>query len=132
MTKTTNIPPNICLEAKKFMKDLLQVMEDKSISTALDSAAINLIAQTYHNYIEATKILQSEGMIITVTTNAGENIKAHPAVKIQLDSQIQLHKLLVEFGLTPKSRKEITTKATKVEETKSPLDEFLGRKREVR
>jgi P27 family predicted phage terminase small subunit len=127
------IPKGISLKAKRYMRDLIGVMEDKGVNTTLDSAAIQLIGQTYHNYIEATETLKNneEGMYQTVETQAGSSLKAHPAVKVQLDSQVQLTRLLMEFGLTPKSRGELRKDSEKEDDKASPLTVLFDRKREV-
>jgi P27 family predicted phage terminase small subunit len=133
MPRPALIPTSISPKAKTFMKNLLGVLGEKSINTKLDSAAISLIAHTYDNYINATEILKKEGLVITSFTAAGENPKAHPAVKIQLDAQIQLTRLLIEFGLTPKSRKDVVSvKVDTPTKAGSPIDDFIGRQREVR
>lgn len=123
LAKRNSYPSSIGDKAKKFMKELLDVLEDKSINTALDKAAISLIAHTYDNYIKATEMLEHDGLTIYQYSAAGRNVKAHPAVKIQLDAQIQLTKLLVEFGLTPKSRKDIDSQKAAPES--SSLELFL-------
>lgn len=129
-TRDRTIPSAVGNKTKTFMKELLQVLEDKSINTALDKTAIQLMAYTYDNYIKATEQLEQNGSLTIYNyTSAGKNLKAHPAVKIQLDAQIQLTKLLVEFGLTPKSRKDIDSQRAAPDS--SPLDLFIGGQRKV-
>ena len=128
------IPTTISEGARKFMFRLLRTLEEKNIDSKLDEAAIMLIANTYDTYLKATEILNREGLVVAVITNAGSNPKAHPAVKIQNDAQSQLTRLLVEFGLTPKSRKETTaiSKEDAQDTPESPLTVFLKNQREVR
>ena len=57
-------------------------------------------------------------------------LKAHPCVKIQLDSQVQLNKMMDSFGLSPKARKEIS-KPTEKSEANSPIQNFLESKKKV-
>lgn len=125
------IPKDICLKAKRYMRDLLVVLEDKSINSTLDSAAIQLIGHTYNNYIIATETLATDGMYQTIETQAGSSLKAHPAVKVQLDSQVQLTRLLLEFGLTPRSRGELKKADDSGTVAVSPLTAFLERDRKV-
>lgn len=120
------IPKGICLEAKEYMKGIISVLKKQEIITSLDTASIELIAYTYHTYITATKTLLSEGY--EVKSERGY-MKAHPAVKTQLDAQVQLTKLLDSFGLSPKARKDIIKSK---EKTHSPIDDFINRTREVR
>jgi P27 family predicted phage terminase small subunit len=116
----------LCDEAKVFLDNLYLLLNEQDILTSLDDSAMNLIGNTYHNYIQATKLIQTEGMIIT--SPRGEK-KAHPAVKMQLDAQIQLDKLMDKFGLNPKARKEIS-KPKEREGILSPMDIFLSKTKE--
>ena len=116
----------LCPEAKVFLDNLYLLLNEQNILTSLDGSAMDLIGNTYHNYITATRLIQTEGMIIT--SPRGEK-KAHPAVKMQLDAQIQLDKLMDKFGLNPKARKEIS-KPKEREGELSPIDVFLTKTRE--
>jgi len=113
---------DLCPEAKKYLVDLRKVLKDSDVLTSLDDNALEMIGSSYHNYIEATKILREEGLIFK--SKSGE-IKAHPCVKIQLDASIQLTKLFESFGLTPKSRKELA-KPKEKEGKLSPMDIYLS------
>jgi P27 family predicted phage terminase small subunit len=121
MAKRDSVYSNLCPEAQAFIKNLYDLLNKQKVLTSLDNDAMNLIGGTYHNYIQATKILAKDGMLIT--SPRGE-LKAHPAVKIQLDSQIQLDKLMDKFGLNPKSRREIAKPLEKAKD-KSDIAKFL-------
>ena len=127
MKKKESISSTLCPEAQAFIKNLYTLLNKQEILTSLDDSAMNLIGGTYHNYIEATKILQKEGMLIT--SPRGER-KAHPCIKIQLDAQIQLDKLMDKFGLNPKARKEITKPKEKAKE-ESDIAKFIKSKKKV-
>lgn len=122
------ISSKICPEAQKYLQDLVDVMTKQDVLTSMDSAAIELIGNTYHTYITATNVLLKEGYIIK---SAKGDTRAHPAVKIQLDAQIQLTKLFDAFGLNPKARKEIH-KPKERERVLSPIDVFLEQAKEDR
>lgn len=100
------IPTEICLEAKQFMKYLLQQLKDNGVMiTSLDHAGLYLIAWTFHSFVKATKTIESEGSIIKERNNKNTTIlKPHPAKKMQYDANAQLTKLLIEYGLTPRAR----------------------------
>jgi P27 family predicted phage terminase small subunit len=121
MKKSNSFKSSLCPEAQSFLDNIYELLNEQEVLTSLDDATMNLIGATYNNYIEATKILQEKGLLIT--SPRGE-IKAHPAVKIQLDAQIQLDKLLDKFGMNPKSRKEISKPKERAGEL-SPIDVFL-------
>ena len=113
---------DLCPEAQSFLKDLRKLLKDNDVLTSLDESALSLLGDVYHNYIQATKILRKHGLI---TESQRGDVRAHPAVKIQLDAQIQLTKLFDSFGLTPKSRKELL-KAKEKDGKLSPMDVFLN------
>ena len=128
MVKGSGGDSSLCPEAQAFLDNLYEILNEQSVLTSLDDAAMNLIGSNYHNYIEATKIIQREGLIIE--SPRGEK-KAHPCVKIQLDASIQLDKLMDKFGLNPKARKEIS-KPKEREEALSAMDVFLQSSKEIR
>jgi P27 family predicted phage terminase small subunit len=100
--KEFHIPTDICLDAKKYMKQLLQELRDKGIEiTILDHVSLELIANTYDLWLDATNTYKKEGNIISETNARNTTItKPHPAIKIAFDSGAQLRKLLLDYGLT--------------------------------
>ena len=112
----------LCPEAGKFMVSLKKVLQDQDVLTSMDTAALELIGNTYHTYIIATNTLLKEGYIIK---SARDDIRAHPCVKIQHDAQEQLTKLLDMFGLNPRARKDIQ-KSKERNERITPMQEFLS------
>jgi len=112
----------LCPEAQSFLNNLRKLLKDNDVLTSLDESALILLGDVYHNYSESTRILRDEGLI---TKSAKGDVRAHPAVKIQLDAQIQLTKLFESFGLTPKARKELL-KPKEKEGKLSPMDIYLS------
>jgi P27 family predicted phage terminase small subunit len=127
MKKNNSISSNLCPEARAYLDNLYTLLNKQEILTSLDDSAMNLIGATYDNYIKATKLLQAEGLLIK--SPRGE-LKAHPCVKIQLDAQIQLDKLMDKFGLNPKARKEISKPMEKAK-NKTDIDKFLETTKKV-
>jgi P27 family predicted phage terminase small subunit len=128
MAKKQSISSSLCPEAQGFLDNLYIILKEGEVSTSLDENSIRLIANTYNTYILMTNLLNklvadkgAEGYLIL--SPRGE-LKAHPAVKIQNDSQIQLDKLYDKFGLNPKARKEISKPKEKGKEL-TPIDVFL-------
>lgn len=124
----SRIPEDICVEAKEYLRGIISVLNTQEVITPLDDAALELVGYTYHNWLQATKTILKEGQ--TVKSERGYT-KAHPCVKIQLDAQVQLTKLMDSFGLNPKSRKEIV-KPKERDSKKTPIDKFLDRTKELR
>lgn len=119
--KKTRISSSICEEAQVFLGNLIKLLEEQGILTSLDASAIELLGYTYDNYIKATREIQKRGL--TFTTTRGK-VETRPEVKIQLDSLIQINKIMDSFGLNPRARKEIS-KPKERELELSPIDIFL-------
>lgn len=118
MAQKFKIPTDIESDAKEYMKNVLQKLEDNGILENVDSAALTMLARNYSMFIKATKQVEREGL--TVKSDR-QNIAPHPAIKIANDAQSKAIKVMEEFGLTAKSRKKL-----KIEkEESSPFEEFV-------
>ena len=120
------IPKNLELEAKTYMQNVLQMLEENGIIEDVDDAAIQMLAYNYSTFIKASKIVEKEGL--TVTSDRG-NIAEHPAVKIGRDAQTQALKVMTEFGLTAKSRSKLP-KLDEGNNEESPLETFIKSKKQ--
>lgn len=115
----TNLHP----EAQKLYKELIILISNDN------ALALNMLVITYSTYLEATEHLQLEGKVLQeFDYNNNPKTKPNPWVKIQLDSQIQLHKLIQEFGLTPKSKNKINSNSPGA----SPLEVIMNKLVETR
>lgn len=94
---------------------------------SIDNGALNMLAYNYNVFIEQSKILDEEDMVIT---NRQGNLVANPRVKIVKDAQMQCLAILREFGLTLKSRG--TVKAKTKDNEDSPLEAFIKGTKETR
>ena len=115
------IPKNLEPEAKEYMKNVLQMLEESGIIKDVDDAALQMLAYNYSTFIKASKIVEKDGL--TVTSDRG-NIAEHPAVKIGRDAQSQALKVMTEFGLTAKSRSRLP-KLDNSDVEESPLETFI-------
>lgn len=92
----------------------------------VDSAALTMLARNYSMFIKASKQLEDEGL--TVTSDRG-NIAPHPAIKIAKDAQTQAMKVMLEFGLTAKSRSKFKLKEV---DDNNPFEQFVKEGKETR
>lgn len=110
-------------KAKKLLKELNELAPDAN------PLPITVLVQTYSTYLEAQEALEKEGKVIDGFDSNGNPVKRpNPWVKIGLDSQIQLLKLITEFGLTPKSKNKIQSD----KQESSPLHKVLNKLVEMR
>jgi P27 family predicted phage terminase small subunit len=128
MIKDPTIPASICEEAKMFLNNLIELLKEQDILTSLDASALELLGYTYDNYIKATRVIQNKGF--TIMSPRGES-KSRPEVKIQIDSLIQINKIMDSFGLNPRARKEIS-KPKEREQQLTDIDVFLTKSKEKR
>lgn len=124
--KKFTIPKDIESDAKVYMENVLEILESRGILENVDSAALTMLARNYSMFIKASKQLEIDGL--TVKSDRG-NISPHPAIKIAKDAQTQAMKVMLEFGLTAKSR----TKLPKAEEKEdSAFEKFILEGKEIR
>jgi P27 family predicted phage terminase small subunit len=119
---------SLCPETQEFKASLTTLLKDEKILTSLDNATFELIIQTYNTNILMTKLLnklsEKNGALGYFVKSPRGELKAHPAVKIQHDTGIQLDKLLDRFGLNPGARKEVAKPKEKSKE-ESDIAKFL-------
>ena len=121
------IPEGIEVEARAYMENVIQKLEETGVMDKVDNAALLMLALNYSTFIQASKQLAKDGL--TVISDRG-NLTAHPLIKVAKDAQIQAMKVMVEFGLTAKAR----TKLSKMEkpEEDSPFEKFIKEGKEIR
>lgn len=122
------IPTNIESEAKSYIENVVNMLEENGLMEDVDTAALTMLARNYNVFIKASKQIEREG--ITVTSDRG-NVSAHPAVKIANDAQVQAMKVMEKFGLTAKDRTKIAKLNDSCKEL-SPLEQFVKDSKETR
>ena len=120
------IPKDIEKEASEYMNEVLEQLREKGVMENIDTAALTMLARNYSMFIRASRQVEKDGMMIT--NNKG-NLEAHPMIKVAKDAQVQAMKIMVEFGLTIKSRNKLPKMEKKEEE--SPLEQFAKKRKNV-
>ena len=128
MNNNFKIPTDIEKEAKEYMKNVIQMLDESGVMRDVDNAALTMLARNYSMFIKASKQLEKDGL--TVVSDRG-NIAPHPAIKIAKDAQIQAMKVMEKFGLTAKDRTKIA-KLNSGDKELSPLEQFVKNSKEVR
>lgn len=113
-------PDSLHPDAAKHWSTVVAIFAEMEILSPSDGPALELYCSTYGTWLEATKTLAKEKLLIKTPSGI---LRAHPALKIQQESARDLLRILAEFGGTPSSRSRLRI----VKETKQvdPLDEFL-------
>jgi P27 family predicted phage terminase small subunit len=120
------IPEDYTYQTQQFLKKLLFNLRRDPAVSKLDEEAFALLGNVHNRFVEADEIVTKEGLIILDKHGASVT---HPAVKIRHDEQVKLLKLMLEFGLTPKSRFK-QGKKPKEKET-NPIDLFLKKTKKI-
>lgn len=126
--KTDNIKPPSWLssfakrEFKKMVKELLEI----DLITNVDVHALALYCDAYDNYVQCTKVIQNEGLMVEYTNKAAETNKVpHPLLTKQKALFEQMKSLSTDFGLTPAARSKLAIHK-EPEKEKSPEEMMFG------
>src|SRR5690606_2901432 len=102
-------PPSwLSKEAKKVFKQIAKELEHTKLITNVDIHALALWCDAYVDYINCTKIIKEEGLMVEYTNKAAETNKvAHPLMTKKKQLAEQMRALASEFGLTPAARAKL-------------------------
>jgi P27 family predicted phage terminase small subunit len=114
-------PPHLNREAKAEWKRIVQTLHDHGLLTDVDRAALAVYCQAYGRWVKAERDVTKHGM--TEWTAHG-TLTVSPYIRIAHQAMDRVHKLSVEFGLTPSSRSRVTP----VDMDQPSLADFLFQK----
>ena len=118
------LPPKwLNTRAKMIFRHMTRRLEDLNLATRSHTEALALLSSRMEEVEKFDKLLNTGGGYTYKTkTTAGETvIKEHPACKLREKAANHVHKLLVEFGLTPASAQKVGTP-----KKKDKSNEFTG------
>lgn len=144
-----DVPETYHPEAKKIMAEIIRHLHKNNSFEKQDIPALSLLGYSYHTYFISRDLLLKDGIMIQEQDQIRQptlpgmepqfitklrSSKPHPALKICNDAQNQITKILIEFNLTPRSRKKITLDPNSIPSPgdESPIDKFLKDKVETR
>lgn len=102
------------------MAKVLAELEESQDLRAVDAGALAMLAENFDTFFRAMRGVARDGQIILI----GGRPARHPLLKVAQDAQIQAVKLMIEFGLTIKSRERL--KGAPTGEDDDPLGAFLS------
>lgn len=112
-------PTNLSPLALEKWHDITPVLFDLGLLSRADRDMLVLYCEEYARYRDAQDVIEREGMFIT--TEKG-NVIQHPAVGVVHKAIALMHKILVEFGMTPAARAKVS--AAKKPDEADPFAEF--------
>ncbi|WP_435817046.1 phage terminase small subunit P27 family [Brevibacillus nitrificans] len=91
--------------AKAEFNRLAKELAELELVTNIDVNALATYCDAYSDYVQCTKIIQDEGLVVEHTNKAGEtNSVPHPLLTKKKQLHDQMRSLAIEFGLTPSAR----------------------------
>lgn len=81
---------------------------------------LEILADNFELYQQCKASIKNDGLMLVAKNGA---YTKNPLIKVQLDAQIQITKLLTEFGLTPKAAAKINLAS---DDDDDELKELLG------
>jgi len=127
-------PDWLCYEAKVEWKRIVPKLMALGLLTRVDRAALAAYCQAYGRWAKAEKALKAiEDKFENVNAGSGMcyqtsngNWVMQPLVSVANKALEQMHKFLVEFGMTPASRTRIIVKPS---ESEDEMDRILNTSR---
>lgn len=98
---------------KRYLKERYGKINDEW------NGVIEILADNVELYLQCRNSIFQEGLMMTAKNGSPTR---HPLIKTMMDAQIQVSKLLTEFGLTPRAAAKINFVGDDNEE----LKELLG------
>lgn len=101
-------PSHLSKEAKREWRRMVPQLERLGLLTQIDRAALAAYCQAWGRWVEAERILKEKGPPLYKTKKG--NVITSPMLWVANKSLEQMHKFLIEFGMTPASRSRISVK----------------------
>ena len=99
--------------AKMIFYHMVRRLDELGMASRSHTEAIALLACRMEEVERFDKMLNEgdeNGYVYKTTNSYGDDVlKEHPAVKLREKAAVHVHKLLVEFGLTPSSAQKVGT-----------------------
>lgn len=98
---------------KNLIKKIKQKLIEENLYNEKDEVTLQVLEDTYNQYIDAVKHVKKEGTVITSTNGNGiSSQRLNPYYTVSLEQKKELQKLLDALFSTPKSRKAASTAST--------------------
>ena len=104
--RVPSAPAHLDSEAKREFRRVSKHLHDAGLLTQIDRSALAAYCQTYSRWAHAEKCLRDKGPI--VKSPSGYPIR-NPYLDVANAAIRDLHRYLVEFGMTPSSRTKLAT-----------------------
>lgn len=107
---------------RAYVSSVIEYLKSEDLMNEVDSCSLNILCHYYEAFTTISNQIASDGYLIEKPN--GEKVE-HPLTKKLNEVEVQLFKILQEYGLTPLSRKRL--KIEKNEIDNDPLSIFLNK-----
>jgi P27 family predicted phage terminase small subunit len=127
LTETPPAPLELDPFARREWAALAPLAIELGVLCKADLRAFQLLCEVLSSERELRDLLKKEGLTIP---GADGNLKSHPAVSMLEKTRSQAHRLLADFGLTPKGRQSVDIAPPPRQSFFDKLDGRTGEQRE--
>lgn len=114
------LPDNLCEDTERYIHKVIDYLKKADKLNAIDEGTIHLLASSYDQYLKATDLVNTQGLVVPGAKNS---VIPHPAVRIAKDAKSMALNIMVQMGLTLKSRTKLNQIEPDAED--SPLTELM-------
>lgn len=131
-TAVPEMPKGMPKAARREWKHIVPLLVTNGLLTEVDGLALAAYCQAHALVEKAQKEIDETGITFTTHyenedgTIVDGDIKANPAVAIYLQALKTMKAFLIEFGLTPASRRNLKVNRS---DNKDPMEQYIDRKR---
>jgi P27 family predicted phage terminase small subunit len=102
------IPSWLSAKARGHWRKIAPLLVDMGVLTTADGTALALLCDSMADYIEISRTLKAEGLTYTAESRDGVRVVKHPLVQERNEAWKRVHRMAVEFGLTPSARRRVS------------------------
>lgn len=107
-------------EVQAYLTEVLSHLKDTHAMCALDPMPISILGVQLNTFCKCAAAINAEGLMVR---NEKDDLVPNPKIAIMNQAEVMALKIMKEYGLLPKSRKELGKSAEPKKE--SPLSAFI-------
>ena len=119
LSADTPVPSTLSPEGAEEWHGLIATLAELGTARAADLRAVELLCEVLADEKTLRETIRREGLTIP---GADGNQKTHPAAKLLESTRNQAHRLMADFGLTPKGRVQVKAQP---KASKNPFDDLF-------
>ena len=120
---TLDIPEDVAANplAREIWQRLVEIFTAERVLTYADQDALEMLCLSWARFKQCHRQVEEEGLTVAHETKYGTNVIRHPTLVTLKESQSQVERLLAHFGMTPATRRKVSSLKDNVGD---PLEEL--------